>query len=232
MPPRARRLGDPSVAVAYLRVSKEDQRLGPEAQRAAIEAWAASQGATVVAWCIDQGVSSVTPIDQRAALVAALAAVRAHNAGTLVVAKRDRIARDVVLAAQIEGTVAAAGAAVVSAAGEANGSNPADQFMKSVIDAAAQYERALIRARTKAALAAKRARGENSGNNVPFGYRVEAGRRVVDEREAGIVTRAKALQTAGLSVRGIAAQLAIEGVTGRTGRAISSAQVHRICKIL
>jgi DNA invertase Pin-like site-specific DNA recombinase len=31
------RPGDPSVAVAYLRVSTEEQHLGPEAQRAAIE---------------------------------------------------------------------------------------------------------------------------------------------------------------------------------------------------
>ncbi len=35
------------------------------------------------------------PIDKRPALSAALASVRRHGAGVLVVAKRDRIARDV-----------------------------------------------------------------------------------------------------------------------------------------
>ena len=38
---------DQSRAVAYLRVSTEDQALGPEAQRAAIEVWAARQGVQV-----------------------------------------------------------------------------------------------------------------------------------------------------------------------------------------
>lgn len=154
-----RHTSNPRLAVAYIRVSKDEQKLGPEAQRAAVEAWAAREGIQLVAWHVDQGVCSVTPIDQRPALVAALAALREHGAGVLVVAKRDRIARDVVLTAGVERAAAQCGAAVVSAAGEGNGAAPADQFMRTVIDGAAQYERALIRARTRAALAAKRARG-------------------------------------------------------------------------
>src|SRR5208283_2155434 len=124
-------------------------------------------------WCVDQGVCSVTPIDGRPGLVAALAALREHGAGVLVVAKRDRIARDVVLTAGVERAAAQSGAAVVSAAGEGNGDAPADAFMRTVIDGAAAYERALIRARTKAALAAKTAKGERAGE-IPYGYRLAA----------------------------------------------------------
>ena len=80
--------GSSKVAVAYLRASKDEQRLSPEAQRATVEAWAAREGVQVVAWCVDQGVCSVTPIDGRPALLAALAALREHGAGVLVVAKR------------------------------------------------------------------------------------------------------------------------------------------------
>src|ERR1700677_2783307 len=104
------KVGSPLVAVAYIRVSKDEQRLGPEAQRASIEAWAAREGVSVAAWCVDQGVCSVTPIDQRPALVAALTALREHGAGVLVVAKRDRIARHPVLTAGVERAAAAAGA--------------------------------------------------------------------------------------------------------------------------
>ena len=75
------RTGNPLVAVAYLRASKDEQKLGPEAQRASIEAWAAREGVTVAAWHVDQGVCSVTPIDERAGLVAALASVHEHGAG-------------------------------------------------------------------------------------------------------------------------------------------------------
>jgi len=35
---------DPTLAVAYIRVSTDDQNLAPEAQRASIDAWAARQG--------------------------------------------------------------------------------------------------------------------------------------------------------------------------------------------
>src|ERR1700678_4160173 len=115
------RPGSPCLAIAYLRVSTEEQRLGPEAQRASIEAWAAREGVQVVAWHVDQGVCSVTPIEGRPALLEAIAALRTHGAGVLVVAKRDRIARDVVIGATVGRAVQAAGAALVSAMGEGNG---------------------------------------------------------------------------------------------------------------
>jgi DNA invertase Pin-like site-specific DNA recombinase len=64
------------------------------------------------------------PIDRRPTLSAALADVRQHGAGVLVVAKRDRIARDVVLAAGVERAASKAGARVISADGTGNGDTP------------------------------------------------------------------------------------------------------------
>jgi hypothetical protein len=54
----------------------------------------------------------------------------AHNRA--LVAKRDRIARDVLLAGDIERAVEKAGARVVSASGEGNGDSPADVFMRGL----------------------------------------------------------------------------------------------------
>src|SRR5262249_32110085 len=114
-----------TLAVAYLRASKHEQRLSPDAQRAAIESWAARERVRVAAWCIDHGMRGIRPLEQRPALCAALNAVRQHKASVIVVAKRDRIARDVVLAASVERAVTLAGAPVVSASGEGNGDSPA-----------------------------------------------------------------------------------------------------------
>jgi DNA invertase Pin-like site-specific DNA recombinase len=219
--------GSPKVAVAYIRVSKDDQKLGPEAQRAQIEAWAAREGVQVAAWCVDQGVCSVTPIDQRPALGEALAALRTCSAGVLVVAKRERISRDVVLTAMVERTAASCGAVVQSAAGEGNGSSPADQFMRTVVDGAAQYERALIRARTKAALAAKSARGECVGQ-VPYGFVREGARLVAVESEQATIARARFLAAGGQSLRAVASQLAVEGHVSRKGSTFSACQVARM----
>jgi DNA invertase Pin-like site-specific DNA recombinase len=62
-----------------------------------------------------------------------LAALREDGVNVLVVARRDRIARDVVIAAHVERFVVSNGARLVSAAGEGNGDSPADAFVRTVI---------------------------------------------------------------------------------------------------
>ena len=225
-----RAAGDSRIAVAYLRVSTSRQELGPEAQRSAIEAHAAREGIRIVAWHADRGVSGAAPIEARPGLLAALAALGEHRAGVLVVAKRDRLARDVVVAALVEREAAKAGACVVSADGAGNGSTPADQFMRSMLDAASAYERALIRARTKAALAAKRARGEHVAGLVPYGHRLADDGVHLEPHadEQATIAIVRELASAGLSQRAIVSRLAELGVVGRTGRPLQRTQVLRL----
>ena len=79
MPRRRARPGDPLRAVGYLRASTREQKLSTEAQRAAVETWAPSTGATVIAWHLDQGVSGGAPLELRPGLLAALTALREHS---------------------------------------------------------------------------------------------------------------------------------------------------------
>lgn len=225
---RRTRPGNSKVAVAYVRVSTEDQRLGPEAQLAAVQAWAAAQGVTVAAVFSDQGVSGAADIDARPGLVAALATLRTLGAGVLVVAKRDRIARDVVIAATVERAAQAAGARVVSADGTGNGDAPADAFMRTVLDGAAAYERALIRSRTKAALAAKRTRGERVSRHVPYGFRLAADgvRLETDAAEQAVISVVRELRAAGLSLRAVAGELAARGLLSRVGKPFAPSAVQ------
>jgi DNA invertase Pin-like site-specific DNA recombinase len=227
---RRARPGNARLAVAYLRVSTDEQKLGPEAQRATIEAWAAREGVSVVAWHIDAGVSGGLDLGDRPALVAALADLRAVHAGLLVVAKRDRLARDVAVAATVDKAVAAAGARVASADGAGNGDTPADAFMRTLLDGAAAYERALIRARTKAALAAKRARGERAGE-VPYGFTADvAGRLTPNAAEQQVLSVVRDLRAAGLSLRAIVTELGGRGLASRVGAAFQLTQVARMAK--
>ena len=76
------------------------------------------------------------------------------RAGVLAVAKRDRRARDPKIAAGIQKTVERGGARVIAADGAGNGDSASDAFFRCILDAAAKYERAMIRHRTRAALAA------------------------------------------------------------------------------
>lgn len=225
-----RAASNPLAAVAYLRVSTEDQKLGPEAQRAQIEAWAKREGVTLVAFHVDAGVSGGADVAERPALLAAIADLRAHRAGVLVVAKRDRIARDVYVAATIEREATKAGARILTADGTGNGNDDSSALLRGMLDVIGAHERRIIRSRTKAALAAKSAKGERVGT-IPFGKALGVdGVHLVDcAAELAIVAEIAALRAAGLTTRAIAAELEARGMMHpRTGKAIGKSSVARM----
>jgi len=177
---------DPTLAVAYLRTSTDEQINGPKAQRHAIGAWAKRAGVRVVAWRVEH-LSGGTPVEDRPRFMRALLDLREHRAGLLVVAKRDRLARDVVIAATAERLVADARASVVTADGVTSEQTPEGQLMRGLLDLFAQYERAMIRARTKAAMLAKGRRGEYTGGQAPYGYRASGANVVMEPDEQTVI---------------------------------------------
>lgn len=212
---RRRHRGDPKRAVAYIRVSTRDQELGPEAQRAAIERWAAASGVDVVAWCEDLGVSGAAALDKRPGLLSAIEGLSVHNAGALVVAKRDRLARDVIVAAMVERLAQRVGAQIVSADGAGNGSGPEAELMRLLLSAFAQYERHMIAARTKAALAIKRSRGEKTGGSLPLGFDAVEGKLVPHATEAHVLAYIAELRAQGRGARSITRILNAQHVPAR-----------------
>jgi DNA invertase Pin-like site-specific DNA recombinase len=230
----ARRIkaGDPKVAIGYVRVSTTEQDLGPQAQRAAIERWAESRGVRVAAVYEDSGVSGGAPVEKRAGLLAALAAIREHGAGLLVGAKRDRFARDIMIATMAERAAGRAGAILTTADGSSDGQGPEGQLMRSILDSFSQYERAAIRSRTKAALGVKRTRGECVGQ-VPYGYELAADGVHLTENaaEQSIIGRIRALRAAGLSLRAVTAECARLGLVSRVVRPFALTQVARLSRL-
>ena len=207
-----------SRAVGYIRVSKEEQCLGPEAQRAMIGRWCQSNGVELAA-TYQEELSGGTALDKRPQLLAALAALAQHDAGVLIVAKRDRLARDTMATGMIERLAERQGARVLSADGVANGEGPEAQLMRGIIDLFAQYERALIRSRTKAALQVKRGRGERVGR-VPFGSRLGADGTHLepDPEEQRTIALVRQLRADGRPLRAIVERLNTDGVPARGGR--------------
>jgi DNA invertase Pin-like site-specific DNA recombinase len=104
----------------------------------------------------------------------------------------------------------------------------ADPFMLHIYAALAEKERRLISARTKAALAASKARGRRLGRNgaerLAPAYRAEA---IV--RAAEVVPVIAQIRAAGASsLRQIAAGLNQRGIPTAQGRAWSPMQVKRV----
>lgn len=140
--------------VSYLRVSTARQGasgLGLEAQRAAVEIFAAAGGHAIVVELLE--VESGGKAD-RPQLAAALATCRLHRA-TLVIAKLDRLARNVAFIANLmDGGVEFVACDMPHA----------NRLTLHLLAAIAEHEREMISQRTKAALAAAKARGVKLGN--------------------------------------------------------------------
>lgn len=228
-------VGNEQRVVGYIRVSTDDQALGPEAQRAAMERWCAAHGAELVAVHEEHLTGTAkrgaeAALSRRPALGAALAALAEHGAGVLLAAKRDRLARDPILGAMIERLAGRSGARVVSAAGEGtDDDDPSAILMRRMVDAFAEYEAALISARTVAALAVKKARGERTGS-VPYGWELdEDGVHLLPvEQEQNAIRLARELRRSGLSLRKVAAELARRGFKARNSRLFAATQIKRL----
>jgi len=216
--------------VSYLRVSTAQQGtsgLGLEAQRAAVAGYL--NGGE---WILVEEVLEVESgkRNDRPALARALRLCRKHRA-TLVIAKLDRLARNVHF---ISGLMESGVDFVAVDMPEAN------RFVVHIMAAVAEQEAEAISKRTKAALAAAKARGQQLG-----GRRVSAerfaeigagGRQVLAERtqkaRAELLPTIAELQASGaVSLRQIAAGLnAAEVPTPRKRGEWSAVQVQRILK--
>jgi DNA invertase Pin-like site-specific DNA recombinase len=230
------------VARASTRVSTDEQAesgLGLAAQEAACRLCATRLGLELASVHADEGVCSVDPIDKRPGLLEAIASL--GKGDVLIVAKRDRLGRDPIVVAMIEAAIKRRGARIVSAAGEGTeGDGPTDVLMRRIVDAFGEYERLVIKARTKAALQVKKSRGEKTGGAVPYGSMLgpdksgNGGRTVktlIDcpaEQEA--LALMKSLRAGGMKLDAIAAELTARGIQRREGAMWEHSYISRLLK--
>jgi DNA invertase Pin-like site-specific DNA recombinase len=206
-------------AIAYYRVSTQRQGrsgLGIEAQRARVEHFADAEGFKLIGEHVDVETGKGSDaLDRRPHLAQALAAARQARC-PVIVAKLDRLSRDV---AFISGLMASRIPFIVAELGA-----DADPFMLHLYAALAEKERQLISERTKAALAARKAQGARLGNRRSPAIAASKGRAAslgqADRFVGEIIPIIGAIQRAGItSLRGIAAALEARGIrTARGGR--------------
>src|SRR3954449_8153688 len=200
-----------SSAIAYYGVSTERQRrsgLGLEGQREAVARFAQAEGLVLVGEFFEAETGKgADALERRPQLAAALAAARSSRC-PVVVAKLDRLSRDV---AFISGLMAQRVPFIVAELGA-----DADPFMLHLYAALAEKERRLISERTKAALAARKAKGGRLGNprNIEEAGRV--GRRV-QSAVADDFTRNVLPVVAGLRITGAITLEAISCGLNRQG---------------
>lgn len=204
--------------VAYYRVSTSQQArsgLGIEAQKDALRRFTASEGMEIVAEFVEvETGKGADALDRRPELALALAEARKRRCA-VAVAKLDRLSRDVHF---ISGLMAHRVPFLVAELG-----SDVDPFILHLFAALAEKERSMIAVRTKAALAAAKARGVTLGNPKIQEARRRALKAVeasADRHAANVVPVIREVQKTGAStLREIATALNARGVsTPRGGR--------------
>jgi DNA invertase Pin-like site-specific DNA recombinase len=169
---------------------------------------------------VDAGTSGSLALADRPVLMEAVSALKRGD--VLLVAKRDRLGRDVIEVAMIERLITKRGARIVSAAGEGTeNDDPSGLLMRRLIDSFAEYERLIIGARTRAALAAKRRRRERVSGAIPYGYSLSVDGRSLDpvDGEQRTLQTVRDLRAGGRSFQAIADALNRDGARTRIGSA-------------
>lgn len=216
-------------AVAYLRVSTARQGgdgLGIEAQRAAIRDWAERTGHAVISEHVE------VESGRKAAREVAIRAIDEAHArrATLVVAKLDRLTREATMLARVQDRRVKF--VVVD--------NPqATDLTIDILAAVAREEVRAIRDRTRAALAAKRARGEKMGGDARNLTQTgrDAGGATVRARAVAAYAHVSPLvlvlaNDVGLGTAAIAARCNQEGMRTREGRPFTRQTIRRILRRL
>lgn len=211
--------------VLYRRVSHEEQGrsgLGLEAQRRDLELYLADkEGAEVLADFVEvaSGGKSDRPV-----LAEALALCRKEKA-TLLVAKLDRLSRNVAFVATLleDKTVELVVASLPQAS----------RFELHLYAALAEQERTFISQRTKAALAAAKERGVKLGGARPHlaGLNEAKKQRLREEAQA-LAPLVQPLRQQGLSLRAVCDRLNAAGVRTRTGKPLYAVKLRRLLEVM
>lgn len=215
--------------VAYYRVSTNKQGadgLGMDAQKRAVAEHVAASGCELIAEYQDVETARKDDLKNRPGLRAAIAHAKRSRA-TLVIAKLDRLTRSLYVLVELQRS----GVKFVCC------DNPhANEFTIHIFAAVAQQESKMISDRTRAAMAAAKARGVRFGNpnltreGILRGAEAagKANRRLADEAYQDLAPLVRELRASGASLDAIAEELNRRGHTTRRQRPWSKVQVGRV----
>jgi DNA invertase Pin-like site-specific DNA recombinase len=203
-------------AIGYVRVSTQGQAedgVSLDAQEAKVRAWADLNGAEVVIFR-DEGISGKRS-DNRPGLVAALDAVGKGDA--LVCYSLSRLSRSTKDTLTIADLLAKREADLVSLSEKIDTTTAAGKMVFRMLAVLSEFERDQISDRTRFALAHKKANGEKTGGDVPFGYRARKGKLYRDAGEQKAVRLVLNLHGKGESLRDIGRALEAAGIARKGG---------------
>jgi DNA invertase Pin-like site-specific DNA recombinase len=204
-------------------------------QRDAITHWAKAGGHKVVSWETDV-ISGASELRDRAGWSKAAALVKSGQAQGVVVARLDRLARDVMVQELLLRKLSDLGGIVLSTRENENemlngeSKDPSRKLVRVIMGAISEYDREMTVDRLAAGRAAKAARGGHAHGALPFGYRSANGRLIPEPTEQKALSKMRSLAAQGVPLRDIAEALIAEGHPTKRGGTWCAATVARILK--
>ena len=212
-------------AIGYLRTSSAanvgEGKDSDKRQRVAIERFASRTGYQIVDWFYDPAISGADPIDTRPGFSAALARIASNGVKTIIVEAASRFARDLMV--QEVGFAMLRDLGIILIAADCPSSfldnGPTSKLIRQILGAVSEFDKAMVVAKLKGARdRARRVNGKCEG------------RKSYAERDPKLVALARSLyrpdpERRPTSLRKIAAQLARQGYTTRSGKHYSAGAV-------
>lgn len=219
-------------AVGYIRVSTAGQttedKYGIEAQKFDIMNYCIRNDYTLTKWYIDGGVSGV--VEERKELDKILFGEddNVPPIETVIVAKSDRLARDINLYFYYKFVLQKKNIDLLSVQEDFGSMGAFAGVLQSLTMFIAEQERTNIAKRTSAGRSMKAKSGGYAGGRAPYGYRVENSQLVVRDDEAEMVKRIFELRESGLTLQDIADLLSDEGCRSRSNKRFGASQIKSV----
>lgn len=175
--------------VAYIRVSTDGQtgedKFGLEAQKQQIVEYCEKNEMNILRWYADEGESGAKERPGFDEIV--YGEVSNPPVEAVVVAKTDRVARDIEIYYYYKMLLRKKGIELISIAEDFGQFGVFSSMLESFTLCVAKMERDNINKRTSSGRAIKAAKGGYSGGRTPMGYKAEGGKLVIVPEEAEIV---------------------------------------------
>lgn len=220
--------------IGYARVSTKGQvekGYGLADQERRIKGWCGRHCHKLVTIYSDGAKSGTLDPTERPGLLDALRALERGEGEALVVADIDRLARTLTVQEAILAQVWKLGATIHTIHGEVlqdDADDPMRTFVRQVMGAVAQLERALVIKRLRNGRAAKAEQGGRAVGAPPYGFRAVDGELEPDPDEQRVLRRLRKWHDQGVTLADMARRLNADGVPSRQGKLWHPMTIKRV----
>jgi DNA invertase Pin-like site-specific DNA recombinase len=212
------------TACAYFRTSSAtnvgQDKDSEKRQQDAVRSFAARNGIEIVGEYYDAAVSGADPVDDRPEFCRMVSYMLSNGARTVLVETASRFARDLIVQETGYRMLKSKGIELIAVDSPDSfvADTPTAEFIRQVLGAVAQLEKAMLVSKLRGARVRKRREtGRCEGN--------PAWVKTVSE---AAITAARAAQARGLSLRAIGAELAAAGLLNANGKPFAAESVKRM----